>query len=75
VPEKAISMSVRQILRAKEIIVAAPDSRKSQAVKSCLEGEISPMAPASILRNHPNVTIYLDADSASLLNGGMASKS
>jgi glucosamine-6-phosphate deaminase len=75
VPEKAISMSVRQILRAKEIIVAAPDSRKSQAVKSCLEGEISPMAPASILRNHPNVTIYLDTDSASLLNGGVASKS
>jgi glucosamine-6-phosphate deaminase len=75
VPEKAISMSVRQILRAKEIIVVAPDARKSQAVKSCLEGEISPMAPASILRNHANVTIYLDTDSASLLNGGMASKS
>jgi glucosamine-6-phosphate deaminase len=75
VPEKAISMSVRQILRAKEIIVIAPDSRKSRAVKSCLEGEISPMAPASILRNHPNVTIYLDTDSASLLNGGMASTS
>src|SRR5882724_3795307 len=74
VPEKAISMSVRQILRAKEIIVVAPDARKSQAVKSCLEGEISPMAPASILRNHSNVTIYLDTDSASLLNGGMASK-
>jgi len=33
------------------------------------------MAPASILRNHPNVTIYLDTDSASLLNGGMASTS
>jgi len=75
VPEKAISMSVRQILRAKEIVVVAPDARKSQAVKSCLEGEISPMAPASILRNHANVTIYLDTDSASLLNGGTASKS
>jgi glucosamine-6-phosphate deaminase len=74
VPAKAISMSVRQILRAAEIIVVAPDTRKSQAVKACLEGEISPMAPASILRSHPNVTIYLDTDSASLLNGGMASK-
>lgn len=74
VPEQAISMSVRQILRAKEIIVVAPDSRKSQAVKACLEGEISPMAPASILRDHPEVTIYLDTESASLLKGGIASK-
>jgi glucosamine-6-phosphate deaminase len=67
VPRKAISMSVRQILRAKEIIAAVPDARKARAVKACLEGEISPMMPASILRTHPNVTIYLDTDSAALL--------
>src|SRR5881394_1637718 len=40
VPKKAISMSVRQIMRANEIIVAVPDARKAQAVKSCLEGEV-----------------------------------
>jgi glucosamine-6-phosphate deaminase len=67
VPKKAISMSVRQILRAKEIIVTVPDARKAQAVKACLEGDISPMMPASILRNHANITIYLDKDSAALL--------
>jgi glucosamine-6-phosphate deaminase len=72
VPEKAISMSVRQILRAKEIIAAVPDARKAGAVKRCLEGEISPMAPASILRNHANTTIYLDANSASLLTPGVS---
>jgi glucosamine-6-phosphate deaminase len=70
VPRKAISMSVRQILRAKEIIVTVPDARKAQAVRACLEGEISPMIPASILRNHANATIYLDADSAALLSSG-----
>jgi glucosamine-6-phosphate deaminase len=45
-----------------------PDQRKAQAVKLCLEGEISAMAPASILRRHPNTTIYLDRDSSSLLS-------
>src|SRR5215470_11373373 len=69
VPARAISMSIRQILRTKEIIVIVPEARKARAVKSCLEGEISPLAPASILREHPNATLYLDRDSASLLSG------
>jgi len=68
VPERAISMSVRQILKAKELLAVVPDSRKAPAVKACFEGEISPRAPASILRTHPNVTVYLDSDSASLLS-------
>jgi glucosamine-6-phosphate deaminase len=68
VPKQAISMSVRQILKAKEILAVVPDVRKAQAVKSCFEGTISPNAPASILRTHPNATIYLDKNSASLLS-------
>ncbi len=67
VPKQAISMSARQILKAKEILAVVPDRRKAQAVKLCFEGEISPMAPASILRRHPNATVYLDVNSASLL--------
>jgi glucosamine-6-phosphate deaminase len=73
VPQRAISMSARQILKAKELLVVVPDQRKARAVKACLEGEISSMAPASILRRHPNATIYLDTDSASLLNPGLHS--
>jgi glucosamine-6-phosphate deaminase len=68
VPLRAISMSVRQILKAKEIISVIPDARKALAVKRCIEGEISSMAPASILRTHPAPTVYLDRDSASLLS-------
>jgi len=68
VPERAISMSVRQILKAKEILAVVPDSRKAPAVKACFESEISPMVPASILRTHPNATVYLDNDSAALLS-------
>jgi glucosamine-6-phosphate deaminase len=66
-PKQAISMSIRQILKAKEILAIVPDSRKAKAVKACLEGEINPMAPASILRRHENTTVYLDKNSAALL--------
>src|SRR5207248_4601906 len=73
VPNQAISMSVQQILKSKEIIAVVPDSRKAQAIKACFEGEVSPMAPASILRTHPNTTIYLDKNSAALLSPALRS--
>ncbi|MGB7231287.1 MAG: glucosamine-6-phosphate deaminase [Candidatus Acidiferrum sp.] len=69
VPRQAISMSIRQILKAKEIIAVVPDARKAQAVKACFEGDISPIAPASILRTHANASIFLDRESSALLSG------
>jgi len=68
VPKRAVSMSVRQVLKAKEIIALVPGPKKAQAIKKCFDGEISPMAPASILRTHANATIYLDRESAALLS-------
>src|ERR1700758_1532517 len=73
VPKQALSMSAKQILKAKEILAVVPDRRKAHAIKACFEGEISPMAPASILRRHSNATIYLDRDSASLLGPALQS--
>jgi glucosamine-6-phosphate deaminase len=71
VPTQAISMSVRQILKAKEILAVVPGARKAQAIKSCVEGSINSAAPASILRTHPNATVYLDWESASLLGSAL----
>jgi glucosamine-6-phosphate deaminase len=68
VPETAISMSVRQILEAGSVVCVVPDRRKAAAVRASVEGLIDPMTPASILRTHADVTIYLDRESASLLN-------
>lgn len=68
VPKQAISMSVRQVLKANEILAVVADSRKAQAVKLCFDGDVTPMAPASILRTHPDATIYLDTHSSALLN-------
>lgn len=67
VPKKAISMSVKQIMKSKTIICSVPDERKSLAVKNCLEGKVSNLHPASILQNHSDCTIYLDSGSASQL--------
>jgi glucosamine-6-phosphate deaminase len=67
VPEFAISMSVRQILKATAIICIAPERRKAEAVRASVEWPVTPNVPASILRTHPNVSLYLDQDSSALL--------
>ena len=68
VPAQAISMSCRQILATREIVCVVPDARKAVAVQAALEGPITPMVPASILREHPHVVLHLDEMSASLLS-------
>ena len=67
VPESAISMSIRQILKSREIICVVHDARKAEPVKAALEGPVTPDVPASVLREHGNVTMYLDSASAALL--------
>lgn len=68
VPPKAITMSIKQILKSKHIICSVPDARKALAVKNSLENSVSDLYPAGILQVHANCTFYLDKDSAALLN-------
>jgi glucosamine-6-phosphate deaminase len=68
VPSKAISMSIQQIMKSKNIICSVPDHRKALAVKNCLEHSPDQMYPASILQQHPNCKFYFDKSSASLLS-------
>jgi len=70
VPRQAVSMSVRQILKSEAILAVVPDARKANAVRECLEDEVGPLHPASILREHPRTTLYLDRESASMLKRG-----
>jgi glucosamine-6-phosphate deaminase len=67
VPKQALSMTIRELMRAEHILCIVPDTRKAKAVRACFDGEISPMAPASILQRHPNAIIYLDQESSALL--------
>ena len=68
VPQRAISMSIRQIMKSACIIVSVPERRKAEAVKDTLEGEVTNMCPASILQRHPRCKIFLDKEAASLLS-------
>jgi len=66
-PKRAISMSIRQILAARNLIVACPDARKAEAVRLAVEGPLTPDCPASILRTRPSCSLHLDAPAASNL--------
>jgi len=67
VPRQAITMSVRQILKARAILCIATGTRKAVAVQRCFAAEISPFAPASALQTHPEAKGYFDWDAAALL--------
>ena len=67
VPTKAISMSVRQIMKSKAIICTVPDTRKAKAVKDSLEGAVTNKVPASILQKHPDCRVFLDEPAAATL--------
>ncbi|RQP16884.1 MAG: glucosamine-6-phosphate deaminase [Parapedobacter sp.] len=67
VPQQAISMSVRQIMKSAHIICSVPDARKAQAVKDSLAQPVSNQYPASILQQHPDCSFFLDQESAKLL--------
>lgn len=67
VPRRALTMSIRQILKSRHLIVTVPDARKAVAVRDSLVGPVTPQVPASLLREHPACTLFLDPASASLL--------
>lgn len=66
-PEYALTMGIGDIMRARKIILIATGESKAKAVKALVEGEVTPECPASILKLHADVTVFLDKESASLL--------
>ena len=67
VPQQAISLTIPALLRVPRLIVSVPGKRKAAIVKRMLKEAISTACPATILRNHPQATLYLDPDSAAEL--------
>lgn len=67
VPAKAVSMSIKQIMKSKAIVCTVPDLRKAKAVKDTMSGKVTNLVPASILNQHPDCAMFLDKDSASQL--------
>lgn len=67
VPLRAITMSIRQIMKSGQIICSVPDNRKAEAVRDCFENPVSNLHPASVLQQHTHCTCFLDTFSSSLL--------
>ncbi len=68
VPKEAITLTVPAVLRAQKLIASVPGKRKAEIIRRVVEEPISPDCPATILRTHPDATVFLDADSASGLS-------
>jgi glucosamine-6-phosphate deaminase len=72
-PSQAISMTIHAILQSRKIICSVPDHRKAMAVAASVHGSIQPEVPASILKQHGDVTLVLDDASASQLQPSVLS--
>ncbi|MFN2340590.1 MAG: glucosamine-6-phosphate deaminase [Halanaerobium sp.] len=68
VPKKAISMGMATILKTDRIVLLASGKNKAEAIKKAVSGKISTQEPASLLQSHPQITILLDQEAASLIN-------
>lgn len=67
VPKRAISMSIRHIMKSDHLIVSVPDARKADAVHCTVKGPVTPDCPASIMQEHPHCDLFLDQNSADRL--------
>jgi glucosamine-6-phosphate deaminase len=67
VPTHAITVTVPALLRPTRVLAVVPEERKAAPVRDALTGPVSTSCPASVLRTHDNVRLFLDAGSASLL--------
>jgi len=68
VPRQAISMSVHQIMQCRHIVSCVPYTVKAKAVKDTIENQLTNMIPATMLKKHPDFVLFLDLDSASLVD-------
>ena len=68
VPARAISMSIKQMMKSDTLILSVSDTRKAKAMKGALEGPLSNLCPASIVRTHRDCRLFADPAAASLLS-------
>jgi glucosamine-6-phosphate deaminase len=71
-PERAITLTIPTILRVPKLIVSVPGPRKAKIVRQMLAEPISTVCPATILRTHPDATVYLDYESTGELKSMFA---
>jgi glucosamine-6-phosphate deaminase len=68
VPARALTLTIPTLFRVPKLIVSVPGPRKAQAMRRTLHDPISTDCPSTLLRTHPDATLYLDTDSAAALS-------
>lgn len=68
VPKYAFTLTIPAICSAQKILCLAPEKRKAEIVRDMLHEPVSTLCPASILRQQSQATLFLDANSASLIS-------
>lgn len=66
-PRYALTMGINSIMKAKKIVLIATGEAKAEAIKATIDGEVTPMVPASILKNHQDAILLIDKAAAKLL--------
>ena len=64
VPEQAMTLTIPTLFRVPKLIASVPGPRKADIVRRALEAPVTAACPATLLRTHPDVTVYLDSESA-----------
>ncbi len=64
VPDRALTMGMRQVLSARRVVMLATGPSKAEAVAAMLDGPLTTRCPASWLQTHPDVTVVLDRAAA-----------
>lgn len=67
VPTQALTMGIGSIMQAKKILIIAIGENKAKAIKQLIDGNVTPMCPASVLQFHTDVTLMLDRAAAALI--------
>jgi glucosamine-6-phosphate deaminase len=67
VPTRAITLTVPTLFRVPKLIVSVPGSRKAAIVRRVIEDDISTACPATLLKTHPDATVFLDHESSAEL--------
>ncbi|HTZ58356.1 MAG TPA: 6-phosphogluconolactonase [Acidobacteriaceae bacterium] len=66
-PERALTLTIPTVMRVPKLIASVPGPRKAQIVRRTVHEAISTACPSTILRTHPDITVYLDTESAAEL--------
>ncbi len=64
---QGLTLGIANLMEARHVAMVVSGVKKAEIVRQVIEKEISDNLPASLLRRHKNLSMYLDADAASLL--------